>query len=256
MTETQVDLSHIELIDKPQTFSSIFINFMKPVIKIDIASDVVCPWCYIGKRRIERAIQELSHEFDFDVSYLPFELNPQTPKEGFNQKEYLTNKFGGEDRYDQITRHVTNVASKEGLHFNFDKQKISPNTKDAHRVIWFAKKVGKQMQVKDAFLKAYFEEGIDLTRKENIMAVAASAGLDKTRISILLDSNEGTAEVNQLEQQNYQRGISGVPFYIINNQFGISRAQPTEVFIKALKEIGSQFALPENEACSVDEKNC
>lgn len=229
---------------------------MKPVIKIDIVSDVVCPWCYIGKRRIEKAMRDLSHEFDFDVRYLPFELNPQTPKEGFNQKEYLVNKFGGHERYDQITSHVTNVALAEGLQFNFDKQHISPNTKDAHRVIWFAKQEGKQLHVKEAFMKAYFEEGVDLTRKENIIAIAASAGLDKARVAILLDSNEGIWEVNQLEQQNHQPGISGVPFYIINNQYGISGAQPSDVFIQALKQIGSEVILQESEACTVDEKNC
>ncbi len=229
---------------------------MKPVIIIDIVSDVVCPWCYIGKRRIEKAMRELSQEFDFDVSYLPFELNPQTPKEGFNQKEYLANKFGGPERYDQITSHVTNVASAEGLKFDFDKQPTSPNTKDAHRVIWFAKKEGKQLQVKEAFLKAYFEDGVDLTRKENIIAIAVSAGLNKEHVATLLDSNEGIMEVNRLEQQNHQRGISGVPFYIINNQYGVSGAQPSDVFIQALKQIGSEVILSESEACNVDEKNC
>lgn len=229
---------------------------MKPVIKIEIVSDVVCPWCYIGKRRIEKAMKELSREFDFDVSYLPFELNPQTPKEGFNQKEYLTNKFGGPERYDQVTSQVTHVASAEGLKFNFDKQHTSPNTKDAHRVIWLAKKEGKQPQVKEAFLKAYFEEGIDLTRKENIIAIAASVGMDQVRVATLLDSNEGIEEVNQLEQQNHQRGISGVPFYIINNQYGISGAQSSGVFIQALKQIGSEVIQSESEACNIDEKNC
>ncbi len=229
---------------------------MKPVIKIDIVSDVICPWCYIGKRRIEKAMRELNHEFDFDVHYLPFELNPQTPKEGFNQKEYLTDKFGGQERYDQITSQVTKVALAEGLLFNFDKQHISPNTKDAHRVIWFAKQKGKQLQVKEAFMKAYFEEGVDLTRKENIIAIAAAAGLDKERVASLLDSNEGISEVNQLEQQNHQRGISGVPFYIINNQYGISGAQTSDVFIQALKQIVSEVNLPASEACTVDEKNC
>ncbi|MEY4929902.1 MAG: hypothetical protein RI909_626, partial [Bacteroidota bacterium] len=130
---------------------------MKPVIKVDIVSDVVCPWCFIGKRRIEKAMNILQDEFDFEVSYLPFELNPQTPQEGFNQKEYLAQKFGSEEKYHQITNHVTQVAAQEGLQFDFEKQRISPNTKDAHRVIWFAKKEGKQLAVKEAFMKAYFE---------------------------------------------------------------------------------------------------
>jgi predicted DsbA family dithiol-disulfide isomerase len=98
---------------------------MKPKITIDIVSDVVCPWCYIGKRRIEKAMTELSDQFEFQVSYLPFELNPQTPKEGFNQKEYLTKKFGSEEKYNQITSHVASVAAEEGLKFDFSKQIVS-----------------------------------------------------------------------------------------------------------------------------------
>jgi len=229
---------------------------MKPVIKVDIVSDVVCPWCFIGKRRIEKAMNTLQDEFDFEVSYLPFELNPQTPKEGFNQKEYLAKKFGSEEKYHQITNHVTQVAAQEGLQFDFDKQHISPNTKDAHRVIWFAKKEGKQLAVKEALMKAYFEEGVDLTKKENVIDVAASAGLDPTRITSLLDSQEGLEEVNQLEEINYQRGVSGVPFYIINNQYGISGAQAADVFVQAFKQIGTETSSAEGEVCDVDRKNC
>lgn len=228
----------------------------KPVIKVDIVSDVVCPWCFIGKRRIEKAMTALSDEFNFEVNYLPFELNPQTPKEGFNQKEYLAKKFGSEEKYHQITSHVTSVAAEEGLQFNFDKQRVSPNTKDAHRVIWFAKKEGKQLEAKEAFMKAYFEQGVDLTKKENIVSVASSVGLDAARVISLLDSQEGLQEVNELEQLNYQRGVSGVPFYIINNQYGISGAQPSDVFIQALKQIGTEVATVEGEACDVESKNC
>ena len=209
---------------------------MKPVIKIDIVSDVVCPWCYIGKRRIEKAMKTLGGEFEFDVNYLPFELNPQMPKEGLNQKEYLSKKFGSEEKYNQITDRVKGVAAEEGLHFDFSKQKISPNTNDAHRLIWFAKKEGKQLEVKEALMKAFFEEGIDLSKKENLIAVASSAGLDKGTAALFLDSEEGIAEVRALQALNHQRGISGVPFYIINNQHGISGAQPSEVFVQVIKE--------------------
>lgn len=229
---------------------------MKSVIKIDIVSDVVCPWCYIGKRRIEQAMKTLENDFDFDVSYLPFELNPHTPSEGFNQKEHLIGKFGGEEKYNQIASHVTRVAAEEGLQFHFDKQQISPNTSDLHRIIWFAKKEGKQAEVKEVFMKAYFEQGVDLTTQENIIAVAASAGLDAARVNTLLNSQEGLEEVNHLEQLNYQRGVSGVPFYIVNNQYAISGAQPSDVFVKALKQIGTELNMPQGETCDVDTENC
>src|SRR6478736_2228275 len=136
-----------------------------PVIKVDIVSDVVCPWCYIGKRRMEKAIKELSGEVDVQLEYHPFELNPDAPKEGRNHREYLTAKFGSSQKYQEITNHVTQVAAEEGLKFDFGKQNISPNTRDAHRIIMSAKEVGKQLEAKEAYMKAYFEEGVDLTKK-------------------------------------------------------------------------------------------
>lgn len=229
---------------------------MKPVIKVDIVSDVVCPWCYIGKKRIEKAMQSLADEFEFDITYLPFELNPNVPKVGFDQKTYLVNKFGSEEKYNQITAHVTSVAATEGLQFNFSKQQKSPNTKDAHRLLLHARKHGKQIALKELLMQAYFEKGIDLTQKENLIAIAVNCGLDGVEVSALLQSNEGTEEVDKLVQMNYQRGISGVPFYIINNQYGISGAQPTEVFVQALKQIGTEVLKSEGDACDVSDPNC
>ncbi len=228
----------------------------KSKIKIDIASDVVCPWCYIGKRRIEKAMTQLSDQFEFEVAYLPFELNPSTPPEGFNQKEYLTKKFGSAEKYNQITNHVASVAAGEGLKFDFSKQKKSPNTRDAHRIIWFAKQEGKQLAAKEAFMKAYFEEGIDLTKQENLLAISEQVGLNPKRIAELLNSDEGLAEVITREQVNQQRGISGVPYYIINDQYGISGAQAAEVFVQALTQIGNQPVTAEGEACDVDGSDC
>ncbi|MBL7862341.1 MAG: DsbA family oxidoreductase [Cyclobacteriaceae bacterium] len=224
-------------------------------IKIDIVSDVVCPWCYIGKRRIEKAMEQLKDQFEFDITYLPFELNPHIPKSGFNQQEYLIKKFGSAEKYEQITQHVTTIAAGEGLRFNFQNQSVAPNTRDAHRIIWLAKQEGKQASMKEAFLKAYFEEGVDLSKNENLASIADGVGLPVNRVLSLLNSDEGLNEVIAAEQQNYQRGVSGVPFYIVNNQYGISGAQPTEVFIRAFAEIGNKPAL-EGEACEVDSQVC
>lgn len=206
-------------------------------IIIDVVSDVVCPWCYIGKRRLEKAVTSLKDEFAFEINYLPFELNPNMPKEGKNQKAYLTAKFGGEARYKELTENVRKVAEGEGLTFNYDNQTMSPNTKDAHRLIWLAKAEGCQPAVKEALLKAYFEDGIDLTQTENLISIVASAGLDRMKAKTLLDSDEGTVEVEYLEQLNHQRGISGVPFYIVNHKYGISGAQSPENFVRAFRDI-------------------
>ncbi|MBI1769244.1 MAG: DsbA family oxidoreductase [Bacteroidetes bacterium] len=209
----------------------------KPVIKIDVVSDVVCPWCYIGKRRLEKAIDQLKNDFDFEVEYHPFELNPTMPAEGRDQKEYLSAKFGGEERYHQITDRTAKVAALEGLKFDFSKQKISPNTLNSHRLIAFAKRKGKQAEIKEALMSAYFEKGTDLSKVENLVSIAAEHGLDARETELFLNSDELIAEVKLEEQLNYQRGISGVPFYIINNKYGVSGAQPTEVFVNTFKEI-------------------
>lgn len=224
-------------------------------IKIEIVSDVVCPWCYIGKRRIEKAIDQLKDQFEFEVSYLPFELNAQVPKGGQDQKRYLANKFGSDERFEQITQHVTSVAATEGLQFDFNKQRVMPNTRDAHRIIWLAKHEGKQLAVKEAFMKAYFEDGVDLSKPENLIAIAIQCGLPEEKVSALLNSDEGLKEVVAAEKLNVQRGVSGVPFYIINDQYGISGAQPTEVFIQAFTQIGSEVSATAD-ACDVESKEC
>ena len=149
----------------------------KPQIKIEVVSDVVCPWCYIGKRRLEKALEQLKDQFEFDVEYSPFELNPDMPVEGRNQKEYLTQKFGSESKYKQIIGHVTKVAAEEGLNFDFTNQNVSPNTRNAHRIIWFAKAKGKQLEMKEALMKAYFEQGIDLSKKRKSWPSSCSGWL-------------------------------------------------------------------------------
>lgn len=227
----------------------------KPVIKVAVVSDVVCPWCYIGKRRLEKAISNLSDKYEFDVAYYPFELNPDIPLEGLNQKEYLSEKFGSEDDFKQKTAHVTEIAATEGLVFNYENQIISPNTRNAHRLILLANEEGKQLAIAEAFFKAYFTNGVDLSKKENLAAIAASVGMDKDKVIDFLDSDTGLTEVAAAETELQRIGISGVPFYIINDRYGISGAQPSNVFIEAFENIGKELALA-GETCDVESKNC
>lgn len=209
------------------------ITKIKTKIKIDVVSDVVCPWCYIGKRRLENALSRLPENFEVDVNFLPFELNPDTPRTGKDHKTHLVEKFGKE-RYDQLTDHVTNVAAGEGLAFDYSKQSVIPNTFDLHRLIQYAKTTARQPEMKEALMKAYFEQGVDLSKTENVLDVAEKAGLDREQTALFLASGEGGQEVRKMEQMNYQRGISGVPFYIINNKYGVSGAQPSDVFYQIL----------------------
>jgi predicted DsbA family dithiol-disulfide isomerase len=244
-----------KLIGSCPGFSLKFLK-MKPTIRIDVVSDVVCPWCYIGKRRLEKAIDSLNHQYDFDVHYHPFELNPTIPAQGLNQKEYLSNKFGGESRYNQITQHVTSVAASEGLEFNFSKQGVSPNTRLAHRIIHLAEDAGVQKAAVEALFKAYFTDGLDLSNKENLIAVATQAGLNKDAVMELLKSDDREAEVIAAEQEMQRHGITGVPFYIINSKYGVSGAQPSTTFVEAFKQIGREFAASAAESCNVEEGSC
>jgi predicted DsbA family dithiol-disulfide isomerase len=234
-----------------ETFKS-----MKPIIRIDIASDVVCPWCYIGKRRLEKAIDLVKDKFNFEVVYHPFELNPGMPKEGKNQKEYLADKFGGDERYDHLTNNVTSVAATEGIEFNFPKQNVSPNTRDMHRIIQLVSGSAIQAALVEAFFKAYFTEGVDLSKHANLVDIAVKAGVDKTRVEKLLQSDDLTAEVITSENQMQKLGISGVPFYIINNKYGVSGAQASKTFADAFNQLGLEMQTVSGDTCSVDDPNC
>ena len=231
------------------------LTMLKPKIKISVVSDIVCPWCYIGKRRLEKAIDKLSDKFDFEIEYFPFELNPQMPAQGVDQKQYLTDKFGSEDHYEQITGRTTAAAAEEGLKFDFASQKISPNTRNAHRLVQLAKEDNKHLELVEALFKAYFTEGVDLSKPENLVRLAVSVGMDQSKVEQFLNSDTGVAEVEIAEHELQKLGISGVPFYIIDNKYGISGAQASESFIKAFEEIGSSVTAG-GEACDVDGKNC
>ncbi|HEY9044435.1 MAG TPA: DsbA family oxidoreductase [Ohtaekwangia sp.] len=226
----------------------------KPVVKIDVVSDVVCPWCYIGKRRLEKALNELSSEYDFEIEYHPFELNPNMPASGANHREYLIEKFGSEDRYEQITGQTAQVAAAEGLNFNFSEKSISPNTRKAHAIAQLAKEKGLQLNIVESLFKAYFTEGLNLADDKNLVAVAVKAGLNQDEVEQLLKDENALVQIALHEQEMYKLGISGVPFYIINNKYGVSGAQASETFVKVLRDVGQEIAAAN--ACDVDGKNC
>jgi predicted DsbA family dithiol-disulfide isomerase len=216
------------------------IRKMKQSIKIDVVSDVVCPWCYIGKRRLEKAISLLADTFDFEIEYHPFELNPHIPEYGVDNKQYLTEKFGGEDRFRALTDHVASVALQEGLIFNYEKQTTSPNTRKAHALVQMAKGDGIQAELVELLFKAYFTDGLNLSLEKNLIYLGVRAGLDESKIEDHLADENSLLQVALEEQQLYKLGITGVPFYIINQKFGISGAQNPENFIKAFYDITNE----------------
>ncbi len=213
---------------------------MKKTINIKIASDVVCPWCLVGKKELELAMQELQNDFHFEVQFLPFELDPNLPESGVDFKPYITNKFGDYDRFIQNANMLVERGKNIGLDFNFPAILRSPNTFNLHRIIQLAHQFGIQAQVKEAYMKAYFEQGIDLTDENNVVEVAVKAGLDEEHVLNLLRSDDGKNEVEMVQESVRSMGITGVPFFIINDQYGLSGALPAKQFVQAFKELDAK----------------
>ena len=208
----------------------------KTLLRIGIVSDIVCPWCYIGKRRLEKAMALTSDRFEFEREYLPFELNPHIPEEGADYREYFSQKFGSEAKFQELADHVKKVAAREGLEFNTDMQHRYPNTRDAHRLILLAREENKQNEVAEALFRAYFTEGLDLTKNENLIKIAVGAGLNGDKVDMLLQSNTGKPQIEMTESEFQRLGITAVPLFIIQDKFAISGAQSVEVFTKTFEE--------------------
>lgn len=208
----------------------------KITVKIGVVSDVVCPWCYIGKRRLEKAMAMTADRFAFDVEYFPFELNPHMPDEGSNYREYLCRKFGSEAKFHELNEHVKRVAAREGLDFRMEIQQTVPNTRNAHRILMFAREEDKQMEVAERIFRAYFSEGKDLSRIQTLIDIAGEAGLDREKVTLLLGSNTGKMEIEMAEKELADLGITSVPLFIIDDRLAISGAQSVETFTKAFEE--------------------
>lgn len=200
---------------------------------IVVYSDLICPWCYIGKRRMEAAIRQLPD--GAKTSWHPFQLNPEMPREGMNRRVYRSKKFGSWEHSQTMDAQVTAVGKSVGIDFRYELQTNTPNTFDSHRLVWFAGVQGVQDSVVEAFFRGYFCEGVNFSERKNLLQVSASAGLDAAKAELFLASDEGAAEVLFEEQCARKLGISGVPFYLFNKSIAFSGAQPPETFIEALR---------------------
>lgn len=213
------------------------------VIKIDVVSDVVCPWCYIGKRRLENALKSLPNSIEVEIEYHPFELNPNAPENGINLREHLIDKFGSEDHYYHQLDRVGNVAKQEGLIYNLLNQPISPNTRKIHALIAGAKEHGIQKEMTEAFFKAYFTDGLNLTEDETILKIAVSVGMTSEIAEAIIHDPKRMNEIEKAEKKFNSMGVTGVPFFILNGKYGISGAQTSDVFIKALTDVSAEVAV-------------
>lgn len=208
---------------------------IQPVV-VDVVSDVVCPWCFIGKRRLEKALA-LKPEIPVEVRFHPYFLNPWVPREGMSRDEYLTTKFGSPDRYKGIAGRVQAAAAEEGLVYDSSKMKRQPNTTDAHRLIFWASSIGKSAEMKQRLMDLYFTEGGDLTDREVLVKAAADIGLEADKVREALASDADLAAVEAAANQAKEAGIDGVPFFIIGNLAAISGAQSPELIADAIEQV-------------------
>jgi len=200
---------------------------------IEVYSDVICPWCYVGKRRLERALQERRDDSGMEVKWRPFQLNPTMPKNGMDRTIYLETKFGSLNRFKEMEQRLLEVGGAEQITFAFDKIARTPNTFLAHRLIWHAGIQGHQDAVVEQLFKGYFEEGLDIGSISILVELADRAGL---RANEFLTSEEGAAEVEAEESVGHTLGIRGVPYFVFDKTYGISGAQPLEVFVSAIEK--------------------
>jgi predicted DsbA family dithiol-disulfide isomerase len=210
-------------------------------LAIDVFSDVVCPWCFIGKRRLEKAVA-LRPDIPVEVHYRPYFLNPWVPREGMSRVDYLTAKFGSPERYEKIALRVAQAAANEGLTYNIGALARQPNTLDCHRLILWGGRFSKSARVKQRLMEIYFSEGGDLSDRDVLVQAASDCGLDPVEVRALLDSDADVAAVEQAAKSAQEAGIEGVPFYVFGNVLAVSGAQATEYLAGAIERAANESA--------------
>jgi len=213
-------------------------------LAVDIISDVVCPWCYIGKRRLEAALalyrRRDPEAAEPQVAYHPFELNPDMPREGIPRADYIARKFGarGYVAHDRLVH----AGGQLGIPFAFDRIARQPNTLAAHALIEWARRRGVQAAVKEALMKAFFVDGLDLTDTETLVGVAVGAGLDRTEAETCVADEDLRRVVAEEEEKARSMGVQGVPFFIFNNRLAVEGAQPPEALLEAILQAEKESA--------------
>jgi predicted DsbA family dithiol-disulfide isomerase len=203
-------------------------------VHIDIYSDIVCPWCFVGKRRLERALTSVG--IDVHVMWRPFQLNPTMPLEGMDRAVYLKAKFGSLEAFGRMEEQLLAAGGDEQIPFAFEKIQRTPNTFAAHRLVWHAAQQGKQDEVVEALFRAYFLEGKNIGELKTLMKVGVETGLDGTETEKFLASDDGVAEVKGEEAVGRRLGISGVPYFVLNGRVSIYGAQPSEIIVSAIEQ--------------------
>ena len=207
-------------------------------LTVEVYSDIVCPWCYVGKRRLERALTSVGG--DIHVTWRPFQLNPTMPSDGMDRAAYLKAKFGSLEAFGQMKEQLLAAGADEQIPFAFEKIQRTPNTFAAHRLVWYAAQQGKQDAMVETLFRGYFLEGKNIGDLKTLAHVAAEAGLDRTETEEFLASEKGVVEVEAEEAVGRRLGIRGVPYFVINGAVAISGAQPPDIFVSVIQQAEKQ----------------
>ena len=216
-------------------------------LKIDIVSDIVCPWCAIGFKKLSKAMEDLNEEILFEVNWKPYELHPEIPTEGFNKEEYYKIKFGNSNGSRDRFNHITEEGKKAGLEFNFNKSKNLPNTFLAHRLLWFSRSKDMQDVMAEALFHAYFTEGRDIGSINELISISTESGLQKTEIEDFFKTDVGSDEILREELRAKEMNIFSVPTYIFNKKYLLVGGQEADTFMAYMKkviEVDSKVSTP------------
>jgi predicted DsbA family dithiol-disulfide isomerase len=217
-------------------------------ITIDVVSDAVCPWCFIGQKRLDKAVESLSG-IDVGVRWRPFQLDPTIPPEGRDRRDYLMAKFGDEKRIEEMHGNIARAGAEEGISFDFGAIKVSPNTLDAHRLIRWAASSGAEVQNRVArrLFQLYFEEGADIGDRRVLADAAGECGMDKAVVETLLAGNADATEVREEIETAARMGVRGVPCFLIEGRYAVMGAQPAETLADAIRQVAAAKARGELE---------
>jgi predicted DsbA family dithiol-disulfide isomerase len=202
-------------------------------MNIDIVSDVVCPWCYLGKRRLEKALEQ-APQADLAIAWRPFRLNPDMPADGMDRRAYMRAKFGTDDVV-KVHQRLVDFGREIGIPFAFERITRAPNTLHAHRLIRYAGQHGDQHAAVEGLFRGYFVEGRDIGDRDTLAEIGAASGLDRAAVAAYLASDEDAAAIRAEDEYARQIGIQGVPCFIINQQYALSGAQPPEAFLEVFE---------------------
>lgn len=228
-------------------------------IKIEVVSDVACPWCYVGSKRLDKALAMVP-EIGVDITWQPFQLDPTVPAEGRELKPYYEAKFGSEEKALEVFEHMQRVGEDENIEFDFLKMDKTMNSLPLHMLMHEADKDGKKAELKHRFFKAYFEDATDLTKRENIIEIMAEFGWSAEKVNEVLDNQILMTEVQDKIRYYQSRGVSGVPFFIFNEKYGVSGAQPPHVLADTLRQIQQEMLaetpIAAGDSCDVESGEC